>query len=508
MQQFKLMDIRKMYRTMLHAQNNIVQSTDIATACVCDYLFKLSYPYGVLSGKEDDFVVADTVHEIMSLIALRIIPEHWECDLRKDDVDAVVRTIERDTEDIVQQVIQKTKDRVQSEGRRNKPLDHNFEYDIYDRLHGILTGLASRIMKKYECPKRVVTEVTITNVSKFHEGTIDAILEYYGNQYGLVDWKTYDLNPANSSGKEKWQLLANLFLANYRYTKDEDDWASCLFGSIVFYEGAFIPRLPLSEKAILKIKKERQFAYDMMCGNNPKPERPDFCAICDIGKTKSAEECYRYHQESYLAKTGQLPADYDRIRRFTLSTRYKICRERGETYRHKFVISQMIQQYGEEEALNLLEHTKIIHRNYRFEKIEEVGVNHDSLAYLTKKDSTDKEFYLEARKIVRIIRKENNIPLLACVSKSGSIYNVKPDILIVDFRKYTTLQHATEQLFRGDPKSYELIVIPDEINLTRRMLYPLHKLHRLAADIMVPTLIFGNNAGSCSSNAANDIVKG
>ncbi|MFZ0510352.1 MAG: hypothetical protein WAM14_01990 [Candidatus Nitrosopolaris sp.] len=507
MQQHKLMDIRKMYRTLLHAQNNIVQSTDIATACVCDYLFKLSYPYGVISGKEDDFVVADTVHEILSLIALRIILEHWECNLRKDDVEVVVRTIERDSENIVQQAIQKTKDRVESEGRRNKPLDHNFEYDIYDRLHGILIGLASRIMKKYECPKRVVTEVTITNVSKFHEGTIDAILEYSGNRYGLVDWKTYDVNPANSSGKEKWQLLANLFLANYRYTKDEDEWASCLFGSIVFYEGAFIPRLPLSEKAILKIKKERQFAYDMMCGNNPKPERPDFCAVCDIGRTKSAEECYRYHQESYLAKTGQLPAGYDRIRRFTLATRYKICRERGETYRHKFVISQMIQQYGEEETLNLLEHAKIIHRNYRFEKIE-VSVDHDSLVYLTKKDSTDKEFYLETRKIVRIIRKENNIPLLACVSKSGSIYNVKPDILIVDFRKYTTLQHAKEQLFHGDPNSYELIVIPDEINLTRRMLYPLHKLHRLAADIMVPTLILGNDANPRPNNAANDIVMG
>jgi hypothetical protein len=495
-----------MYRTLLHAQNNIVQSTDIATACVCDYLFKLSYPYGVISGKEDDFVVADTTHEIMSLIALRIIPEHWECNLRKDDVEVVVRRIERDSENIVQQAIQKTKDRVQSEGRRNKPLDHNFDYDIYDRIHGILTGLASRIMKKYQCPKRVITEVTITNVSKFHEGTIDAILEYYGNKYGLVDWKTYNLNPANSSGKEKWQLLANLFLANYRYTKNEDNWASCLFGSIVFYEGAFMPRLPLSEKAIFKIKKERQFAYDMMCGNNPKPERPDFCAVCDIGKTKSAEECYRYQQESYLAKTGQLPADYDRIRRFTLATRYKICRERGETYRHKFVISQMIQQFGEEEALNLLEHAKIIHRNYRFDKIQ-VSVNHDSLVYLTKKDSTDKEFYLETRKVVRIIRKENNIPLLACVSKSGSIYNVKPDILIVDFRKYTTLQHAKEQLFHGDSKSYELIVIPDEINLTRRMLNPLHMLHRLAADKMVPTLIFGNNTNPCPSNAANDIVR-
>ena len=54
-------------------------------------------------------------------------------------------------------------------------------------------------------------EIPITNVSKYPEGRIDAILEYNGNQCGLVDWKTYDVNPINSSGKEKWELLANFF---------------------------------------------------------------------------------------------------------------------------------------------------------------------------------------------------------------------------------------------------------------------------------------------------------
>jgi hypothetical protein len=158
----------------------------------------------------------------------------------------------------------------------------------------------------------------------------------------------------------------------------------------------------------------------------------------------------------------------------------------------------MIQEYGEQEALNLLEYAKIIHRNYRFEKVGDCNHN-DSLVYLVKKDSADKQFYLEPRKIVRIIRKETNIPLFACVSKSVSIHDVKPDILIVDFRMYTTLQHAKEQLFYGDPNSYELIVIPDEINLTRRMLYPLHKLHRLAADTMVPNLVFDNNSSTSPS---------
>jgi hypothetical protein len=33
-----------------------------------------------------------------------------------------------------------------------------FEYDVQDRLYGILTGLATRIMKKYEQPKRIITD--------------------------------------------------------------------------------------------------------------------------------------------------------------------------------------------------------------------------------------------------------------------------------------------------------------------------------------------------------------
>ena len=54
-------------------------------------------------------------------------------------------------------------------------------------MHGILTRLTPPIMKKYELPKRIITEITITNVSKNHEEGIDAILEYNGNQYGLED---------------------------------------------------------------------------------------------------------------------------------------------------------------------------------------------------------------------------------------------------------------------------------------------------------------------------------
>jgi hypothetical protein len=87
----KLMDNRKLYKNLTQAQNNIIQSTDIATACLCNNLFKLSYPYGVISGKDDDFVVADTTHEIMSLIAPKIITQNWEHNIPRDRTEKRVK---------------------------------------------------------------------------------------------------------------------------------------------------------------------------------------------------------------------------------------------------------------------------------------------------------------------------------------------------------------------------------------------------------------------------------
>ena len=43
-----------------------VQSSEIATACVCQNLFKLDYPYGAIRS-DKDYLIANTVHDIMSL---------------------------------------------------------------------------------------------------------------------------------------------------------------------------------------------------------------------------------------------------------------------------------------------------------------------------------------------------------------------------------------------------------------------------------------------------------
>jgi hypothetical protein len=249
--------VRELYRTLTHVQTHLVQSTEIATACLCPNLFTLSNLFGVIRG-ERDYDIANTIHDIMGLALPSTILSNWRYGTR--EYENISRTIQRDSASIIEQAISDKKEWIRREGRE---IPENFDDSVNDRFHALLIGFAKRIMRKYDQPKRAVTEVTITNTKNFHEGRLDAILEYsYG--YGVIDWKAYDIDPVTSNGHEKWQLISNLLLANYRYTGNEDDWGKCIFGSVIYYTGAYMPRMPLSVDTISKVKNSRLFDHDTM----------------------------------------------------------------------------------------------------------------------------------------------------------------------------------------------------------------------------------------------------
>jgi hypothetical protein len=58
--------VRDLYKAMSRTKTHLVQSKEIATTCVCPYLFKMNYPFGVVGG-ERDYLVANTVHDVISL---------------------------------------------------------------------------------------------------------------------------------------------------------------------------------------------------------------------------------------------------------------------------------------------------------------------------------------------------------------------------------------------------------------------------------------------------------
>ena len=275
---------------------------------------------------------------------------------------------------------------------------------------------------------------------------------------------------------DRWELIANFLLANYRYTGDENNWSRCLFGSVVYYEGAYFPRLPLSEDWIDKIRNDRKFAHETLCGGRPHAQKPAFCPVCDRDG-ESSSDCRFYREDSKQAVLGNLPVDYANIRRLLLKRRYLVLDERAETHKHKFVINTVIDRLGEVAALQELEKTGVIHSGYIVHSI-----NANSITLVKNNDDDTILTLLEPRKVVRIIGKEDGgIPLLACVNERGFVREVDDTKLVVDLDGNTIAERAKTQL-----SSLPLIIIPDEINLTRRVLEPMHRFHRLAADMMLP----------------------
>ncbi|MFL6399787.1 MAG: hypothetical protein ACJ72J_09460 [Nitrososphaeraceae archaeon] len=479
--------VRDLYKTISRTKTHLVQSKEIATTCVCPYLFKMSYPFGVVGG-ERDYLVANTVHDIISLASPTTILDNWRQGKTESDFEYIAKSIDNDSQSIVEKAIINAKEKARMEGKT--PVLDTFDYEVQDRFHGLLIGLAKRIMRKYERPKRAVTEITITNVKEAQEGRIDAIFEFGDGKYGLIDWKTNDIEKAQSSGMDKWQLVTNLLLANYRYTGDENNWSKYLFSSVVFYQGAYIPRSPLSEDWINKVKIERKFAYETLCGGRPHAQKPAFCPICDRDG-ESSFDCRFYREDSKQALQGNLPVAYANIRRLLLKRRYLVLDERAETHKHKFVINSIIEKLGETAAMQELQRTGVIHCGYRVQSINANSVT------LVKESNNNNDgddlaslILLEPRKIVRLIGKEDGdgIPLLACINEKGFVKEVDDTKVVVDFDTNTIAQRVQIQL-----TNLPIIIIPDEINLTRRVLEPMHRFHRLAADIMLPMGFFGNN---------------
>jgi hypothetical protein len=441
----------------------------------------MSYPFGVSEG-ERDYLAANTVHDIMSIALPTTILDNWQEGAKKFEWINIAEKVEKDSEDIIEKAILNAQEKIKTEEKALPSKDLNlegFRADIEYRFHGLLVGIAKRLMTHYEQPKRALAEVTISNVNKHHEGRLDAALEFYHRQYGVIDWKTNNMNQASTGGKDRWQLISNILLANYRYSGDENNWDKFRFGAVIYHQKAYLPDLPIQQDWIDKVKNDRQFAYEVLCGGRPHTQKPQFCPVCDKGG-ESSSECQFYRKDSRLAYEGKLPLEYARIRGQLIKRRYLVLDERAETHKHKFVIQTMINNFGEKTALEELENTSIIYSNYKLDSIEGNSV---ILTRNSSDHSTAGITFLEPRKVVRIIgrEKEDSIPLLASVSEKGFVREVDHSKLVIDLESSIAAERAKQQL-----SNLPLTIIPDEVNLTRRVLEPMHRFHKLAAHVMLP----------------------
>src|SRR5919205_2140001 len=108
--------VRDLYKTMSRAKTHLVQSKEIATTCVCPYLFKMSYPFGVVGG-ERDYLIANTVHDIISLASPTTILDNWRQGMTQADFEQIARSIDKDSESIVEKAVTNAKEKARIEGK-------------------------------------------------------------------------------------------------------------------------------------------------------------------------------------------------------------------------------------------------------------------------------------------------------------------------------------------------------------------------------------------------------
>ena len=123
-----------------------------------------------------------------------------------------------------------------------------------------------------------------------------------------------------------------------------------------------------------------------------------------------------------------------------------------------------------------LERAGVIHTGYKMKSIDGRSVT------LTRDNIRT---FLEPRKVVRIIGNEhknhvNDIPILACISEKGMVKQVNGKDVTIDLPTVIAVERARLHLL-----DLPVRIVPDEINLTRRVLEPMHRFHRLATDLIL-----------------------
>jgi hypothetical protein len=78
---------------------------------------------------------------------------------------------------------------------------------------------------------------------------------------------------------------------------------------------------PMNEDTISKIKNDRRFAHEILCGRRPHAQKPVFCPVCDR-ESESSSDCRFYREDSRQTREGSLPVDYANIRRLLVARRY------------------------------------------------------------------------------------------------------------------------------------------------------------------------------------------
>ncbi len=401
---------------------HLAHSSGIAHAAICGLKFKLPHVMGASRSTEESFFPGNIAHQVLDQASHTII-ELWNSRASAEEIIATWTPY-----------LQQTVDEVNWE-----------EYRISNREGHIATALSrlndiaqilSEKMQDDPVPNRILSEITITNPNEKHEGRIDVIFEY-SDHSETVEWKTY--GEKGISSYDRFQIISNGMLVNYRNSRAEDDFSNNTL-TIITPSKIHHPR-PLPN-AIVKIQQARKYILDTLNGEKVKASLP-YYAVC--------EQCPFLDPCKFYMNDTTNPEE----KRLLWRRRYRILKKREMTHINKILLGSL--------TLDQLRELKVADYGYRVSDMR--TANGIKTLWLDKTDSSHRLYKGDS---IRIIGHEQNIPVLACINSTGTIRDINDNQAIVD-------------IYRGNPTqlmNLPIVLLKTDVDLTRRELEAIDTVHR------------------------------
>jgi hypothetical protein len=410
-------------------QYHLAQSSDVAHAAICGLKFKLPKIMGVVAQGNESFTSGSLAHEVLERTCERL-QKLW----RKT---ATGQEIFNEWVPYMDEVFNKAREKQEA-----SPLDNDIEIYISQaesRLKGLAYQLGNKI-KRQPAPIRIISEITITNTLTRHEGRIDAILEYK-NHRETVDWKTYV--EKGYSSYDRYQIIANGMLVNYRYGDADDDFTGNAL-SIITPSG--IHHLQPTPNAINDIVQARVYILRVSDGERGVRAKLPYHRVCDFCP---------YHEPCQFYRTDTTTSD---LRKILWSRRYAIRKKMSKTHISKYLAQSLSSVQMRQLGIAEFGYT-----------IENIDLNANTRKYELTLRKDDEDHRLDVGNSVRVIALEPNIHVLASISCNGSVREVNGTRLLVEVNMGRPYQL----------QNFSIMLLKSDVDLTKRELASTDYVHRL-----------------------------
>ncbi len=411
---------------------HLAQSSDIGHAGICGLKFKLPRVMGAIPEGNESFVSGFIAHKVLESVT-ETLGRLWHTSPTPTSQEIL------DTwNPYMQRVFSDFREEQQGDPASNI---ERYNSQAYTRLQGI-AGVLHDKMSQEPAPNHIVSEITITNPITRHEGRVDTIFEY-PHYVETVEWKTYA--DGGVSPYDRYQTISNGMLANYRYGRAEDDFTGNVL-TIITPRKAHNPRP--TELALDAIRRARTYILQVLNGERIRATLPHriVCGLCSY-----ASSC-----AFYMGDTTN--SDHKRL---LWNRRFRILKKREGTHVNKFLVQRLSQEQ--------LTQLRIAEFGYQIEDVRVLPSDSGMYSLILRKQNGSSSTHLLYKgDSVRVVALEPGIPILACISCTGSIRELNDE-------------QAAVEVYRGNVnqlQGFPILLLRAEVDLTRRELEAIDFIHR------------------------------